>query len=169
MQKSSSDTFSVVSKQGSVAPTSLGAGCCWSWYRMEWDTPKEAPPGDWVREANSSWTWPPIQALRCGLLPNTVQMASAFAVTWKDWIGSFFSMFQFFMAHLFPLFSLTVHSNKILIKVISIYNFDCVLMKVFLLIIWGWVLLFCFGFFLVWYFSFVVKISNYQGSYNEIH
>lgn len=30
------------------------------------------------------------------------------------------SMFQFFVAHLFPLFSLTVHSNNILIKAISI-------------------------------------------------
>lgn len=99
----------------------------------------------------------------------TVQMASAFAVTGKDWIGSFFSIFQFFVAHLFPLFSLTVHSNNILIKVISIYNFYCILMNVFLLVLWGCCFVVLLWVFLVWYFSFIVKISNYQGNYNEIH
>lgn len=73
------------------------------------------------------------------------------------------------MAHLFPLFSLTAHSNNILIKVLSIYNFDCILMKGFFvgsLVLGSVVLLWVF---LVWYFSFIVKISNYQGNYNEIH
>lgn len=99
-QKSSFDIFSIVSKQDReylVAPISLGAACCWSWiqngrkavqkrHHQEIEEERQKPPGPGPQFKLS---------LECGSLPSTVQMVSAFAVTGKDWIQSFFSKFQF--------------------------------------------------------------------------
>lgn len=140
MQKSSSDTSSIVSKQGReylVAPTRLGAGSCWSWIQRRRKSARKRHHQE-TEGAGQKPPPPPGPApqfklsLGCGLAPKHSADCKCLCSNWEGLDQVLFSKFQIFVVHLFALFSLTVHSNNIiLIKVVSIYNFDCILMKVF--------------------------------------
>lgn len=124
------------------APTRLGTSCCWSWIQCgrkrvrkrhhqvtegEEQNPP-SPPGPAPPFKLFAWMWTRSKA-QCRLQAPLQWLGRT------GW-GPSFQVSNFFGS--FALFSLTVPSNNIiLIKFISIYNFDCILMKVFLLVVWG--------------------------------